>query len=77
MKPPRSVDRFPRSTCNTAGSMSDVEARARAYRNYAAQIRSVAARCEVPDAKAELKTLAEQLENLALASAQSDLKKRA
>jgi hypothetical protein len=57
--------------------MSDAEARAHAYRNYAAQIRSVAARCEVPDAKAELKILAEQLENLAPAPAQSDLKKRA
>jgi len=57
--------------------MSNTEARAQAYRDYAAQIRRVAARCEFPDAKAELENLARQLESLVPASPIFSAEKRA
>jgi hypothetical protein len=57
--------------------MSNVEARAEAYRDYAAQIRSVATRCELPAEKAELESLAQRLENFAPVSPILSAKSRA
>ena len=69
---------FSLDTENVAPSMmSKAEARAQAYRDYAAQIRSVAAKCELPDAKAELENLARQLESLAPVRPIFSAKKRA